>query len=120
MLPLGELSFLLFPVAEPQRFDAVLTRDGLVSEIQVKADHPGTHWVWGAFRMPGQTLSTLQQLWCERHRKDEYMGTLVNEYINRGGAVHAVKKGELYVDVGTLHGYHEALRVLSQTELAHL
>ena len=47
-----------------------------------------------------------------------HMGTLVNEYINRGGAVHAVKKGELYVDVGTLHGYHEALRVLSQTELA--
>jgi dTDP-glucose pyrophosphorylase len=48
------------------------------------------------------------------------MGTLVNEYINRGGAVHAVKQGELYVDVGTLHGYHEALRVLSQTEVAHL
>jgi hypothetical protein len=70
--------------------------------------------------MPGRTLGALQQLWCERHRKDEYMGTLVNEYIARGGSVNAVKRGEVYVDVGTLHGYHEALRVLSQTELAPL
>src|SRR5919202_283636 len=50
-LPAGELSFLLFPVDEPQRFDAVVTRGETVleeiQEIQVKAERPSTHWVWG-------------------------------------------------------------------------
>jgi dTDP-glucose pyrophosphorylase len=120
-LPARRFSFLLFEVQSPHLFDAVCCDDeGRVSEVQVKSPKASSNWVWGAFRMPGRTLGALQQLWCERHRKDEYMGTLVNEYIARGGVVNAVKRGEVYVDVGTLHGYHEALRVLSQTELAFL
>src|SRR5438045_2423936 len=48
-LPAGELSFLLFPVDEPSRFDAVLTdASGAVTRIQVKAESPATSWVWGA------------------------------------------------------------------------
>ena len=38
LLPQHELSFLLFPVDEPHRFDAVLTVDGVVTEIQVVND----------------------------------------------------------------------------------
>src|SRR5947207_2151855 len=38
----GELSFLLFPVAEPQRFDAVVTDQGFVTQIQVKVERPAT------------------------------------------------------------------------------
>jgi dTDP-glucose pyrophosphorylase len=117
-LPPGKFSFLLFPVRNPHLFDAVCCDElGVVNEVQVKIANPKTNWIWGAFRIPAITLSALHELWCERHRRDEYLGTLVNEYIARGGTVNAVKHGDVYVDVGTLHGYHEALRVLVATEV---
>jgi glucose-1-phosphate thymidylyltransferase len=120
-LPAKKFSFLLFHVKRPQLFDAVCTdSQDLVTEIQVKVPSPRSNWVWGAFRMPGRTLAALHDLWCERDRSDEYMGTLVNEYIARGGVANGVRRGEVYVDVGTLHGYHEALRVLSETDVAVL
>jgi glucose-1-phosphate thymidylyltransferase len=108
------LSFLLFPVDQPERFDAVLTdAEGRVREIQVKQANPGSSWIWGAFKLSGQTMRTLYDLWCERERRDEYMGTLVNAYLAQGGEAVGVRAGEVYVDVGTLHGYREAIRVLS-------
>jgi len=108
------LSFLLFPVDQPERFDAVLTDDlGRVREIRVKQADPGTSWVWGAFKFAGTTMRMLFDLWCERGRSDEYIGTLVNAYLARGGQAVGVRAGEAYVDVGTLHGYREAIRVLS-------
>ena len=112
LLPRHELSFLLFPVAEPHRFDAVLTVDGVVTEIQVKAEHPGTNWVWGAFRMPASTFRALNRLWCEPDRGDEYVGTLVNAYLRRGGRAVGVQAGERYYDVGTLDGYRAAIDAL--------
>jgi glucose-1-phosphate thymidylyltransferase len=112
------LSFLLFPVDQPERFDAVLTEPGgRVREIQVKQKNPGTHWVWGAFKLSGATMSHLFDLWRERERRDEYIGTLVNAYIARGGEATGVPAGDTYVDVGTLHGYREAIRVLSARSL---
>ena len=55
------LSFLLFPVQRPGLFDAVVTRpDGSVREVQVKSPVPRSHWVWGAFKMPGRVLHDLQ------------------------------------------------------------
>jgi dTDP-glucose pyrophosphorylase len=108
------LSFLLFPVEHPEFFDAVLT-DGSqnVEEIRVKQAEPRTNWIWGAFQMPGRVLRELHQLWMERDRQDEYMGTLVNAWIERGGDARAVRAGESYADVGTLQGFHQAIRVLS-------
>jgi glucose-1-phosphate thymidylyltransferase len=107
------LSFLLFPVEHPEFFDAVLT-DGSqsVEEIRVKQAEPGTNWIWGAFQMPGRVLQDLHQVWMERNRRDEYMGTLVNAWIERGGEARAVRAGESYADVGTLKGFHQAIRVL--------
>ena len=61
-------------------------------------------------KMPGSVLQDLRDLWLERG--DEYLGTLLNEYIARGGQVRALRTGEAYVDVGTLNGYREALRLL--------
>jgi hypothetical protein len=58
-------------------------------------------------------MRELYDLWCERERSDEYIGTLVNEYLARGGQAVGVRAGEAYVDVGTLHGYREAIRLLS-------
>jgi glucose-1-phosphate thymidylyltransferase len=107
------LSFLLFPVAHPELFDAVITDDaGRVLEIQVKSSHARTSWIWGAFRLNGAILSDLHALWCERDRRDPYLGTLINAYLARGGEAHAVRDGEAYVDVGTLNGYRDAIDLL--------
>jgi glucose-1-phosphate thymidylyltransferase len=113
-LPEGMLSLLLFPVEHPEHFDAVVTNEaGEVSEIQVKSTHAKTEWVWGALKMPGAVLAQLHEIW--RGRQDEYLGTLINEYLARGGSARGLKIGQAYVDVGTLNGYREALRLLDAT-----
>jgi dTDP-glucose pyrophosphorylase len=117
LLPQRRFSFLLFPVHKPQLFDAVrCDAAGSVLEVEVKKPKPRSHWIWGAFRLPGRTLAALYDLWCGRDPRDEYLGTLVNAYIALGGAVTGVKRGEVYVDVGTLHGYREAIRILRETD----
>ena len=111
------LSFLLFPVERPEFFDAVLTDErGAVREIEVKKPGAASRWIWGAFKMPGSVLSELRRLWIERERRDEYIGTLVNAYLAAGGVARAVRAGRAYVDVGTLHGYREAMNALAKDE----
>jgi dTDP-glucose pyrophosphorylase len=113
-LPSGVLSFLLFPVANPELFDSVTTDErGRVLEIQVKRPDADSRWIWGAFKMSGRVLAALHQLWLERGRRDEYIGTLVNAYIAGGGEAMGVRAGQSYVDVGTLYGYREAMRLLN-------
>ena len=117
-LPDRRLSFLLFPVAQPELFDAVITdENGSVQEIQVKQMNARSQWIWGAFKMSGEHLASLHQLWQRRGRADEYFGTLVNAYLAEGGSAFGIKRGDQYVDVGTLHGYREAVRVLSAAQL---
>ena len=119
-LPDGQFSFLLFPVARPELFDSVVTgHDGRVQEIQVKQQNAASEWIWGAFRLTGRHFAELHHLWIERSRSDEYVGTLVNAYLANGGIALGVKRGEVYVDVGTLHGYREAVRVLSNQAALH-
>jgi dTDP-glucose pyrophosphorylase len=114
-LPDGELSFLCFPVERPELFDAVVFDEhDNVREIQVKKTGAESHWIWGAFKMPTATLAALHALWIERGRSDVYMGTLVNAFIARGGRARAVREGTAYVDVGTLHGYREAITLLTE------
>jgi dTDP-glucose pyrophosphorylase len=107
------LSFLCFPVERPEFFDAVvMDENGDVREIQVKKTGAESNWIWGAFKMRVSVLQELYDLWCERGRSDVYMGTLVNHWIARGGRAKAVRAGTAYVDVGTLHGYREAITLL--------
>ena len=68
--------------------------------------------------MPGRLFLVLQDLWLARGRSDEYFGTLVNAYLVNGGRAYGIKRGDVYVDVGTLHGYREAVRVLSNQSTA--
>lgn len=112
-LPDDRFSFLLFPVERPELFDAVdLDAEGRVREIQVKSAAARTSWIWGAFKMPGAVLHALHALWLERERQDEFIGTLVNAWLARGNVAWGVRAGESYVDVGTLGGYREAMRLL--------
>lgn len=115
MLPNGTLSFLLFPVERPELFDAVvIDHHGSVQEIQVKQKAATSSWIWGAIKMPGSVLHELYNLWCRPERHDEYIGTLVNAWLAEGGSAVGVRVGEAYVDVGTLHGYRAAMRLLHE------
>lgn len=121
LLSLGEeacLSFLLFPVDHPELFDSVVLDDAnRVQEIQVKQPGARGPWIWGAFKLRGRTLRDLLQLWREPDRHDEYIGTLINEYLRRGGQAVGVPAGRAYVDVGTINGYREATKLLEAVKL---
>jgi dTDP-glucose pyrophosphorylase len=118
-LPDGVLSFLLFPVEQPHLFDAViLGPDDRVRKIQVKQPEPASNWIWGAFKMPATVFHALAGLWRERRERDEYIGTLINAYLARGGTAYGVKAGDAYVDVGTLNGYRGALNLIERMHAA--
>jgi dTDP-glucose pyrophosphorylase len=118
-LPDDTLSFLLFPVARPELFDAVVTdAGGWVQEVQVKRVEARSRWIWGAIKMPGAVFHHLRDLWLARDCRDEYLGTLVNAYLADGGRALGVQAGEAYVDVGTLNGYREATRLLATLSAA--
>lgn len=115
-LPGDRLSFLLFPVDHPELFDAVVADErGRVSRIEVKSRDARTRWIWGALRMPGRIYHELHDFWRARGGSDEYVGTLVNAWLAQGGEAAGVPAGEAYVDVGTLHGYREAVRLLGNS-----
>ncbi len=108
------LSFMLFPVEQPEFFDAVvLDREDRVREIQVKRPDAASRWIWGAFKMPREVFDALRRLWIARRGSDEYFGTLVNAYLAQGGEAFGVKGGEAYVDVGTLNGYRAAISLIA-------
>jgi beta-xylosidase/dTDP-glucose pyrophosphorylase len=113
-LPDDQLSFLLFSVEQPELFDAVVTDpDGRVRDVQVKQPDAGSSWIWGAIKMPGRVFHELHELWRQPERQDEYVGTLVNAWLAGGGRATGVFAGKHYVDVGTVHGYREALKLLN-------
>jgi glucose-1-phosphate thymidylyltransferase len=114
-LPADRLSFLTFPVERPELFDAVLTdSEGNVIEIEVKQKGAQSHWIWGAAKMPGHVFHALHALWQRPGRGDEYLGTLVNAWLEEGGEAMAISAGEDYVDTGTLNGYRAAIRLLQR------
>jgi glucose-1-phosphate thymidylyltransferase len=113
-LPSDRLAFLLFPVDQPQFFDAVIADEaGTIREIQVKRADAGSNWIWGAIKMPGRVLHELYALWRARQCGDEFLGTLVNAYLANGGQAIGVRAGEAYVDVGTFDGYRRAASLLA-------
>ncbi len=114
-LPAGDLSFLLFPVEHPEFFDAVVTTpEQFVERIEVKSRSPSTQWIWGGVRLSGRVFQQLQQLWSRQDRQDEYFGSLVNAWLAEGGTALGIPAGRAYVDVGTLHGYRSAIRLLEE------
>lgn len=102
-------NLVLFPVTDPTVFDSVVTDDfGFVKRVDVKKKDAVSHWIWGAVTTTGQAYHELNLLWEARHREDEYLGTLLNAYIAAGNHVRGTFSGEVYMDVGTIGGYHAA------------
>jgi dTDP-glucose pyrophosphorylase len=113
-LPDHRFSFLLFPVEDPRNFDSVeCDESGRVARIRVKDAEAVSPWIWGAFKLPAAALRSLHDLWIERGRADEYIGTLVNAWIARGGEAWGLPAGEAYYDVGTMEGYLDAISNLT-------
>ncbi len=118
-LPNDAFSFLLFPVEDPSFFDSVITGGrGQVLQIHSKTAGAASNWIWGGFKLSGAILQELSDLWRERGLHDKYLGPLVNEWLLRGGQARGIRAGESYVDVGTLHGYREAIQLLRHRTLS--
>ena len=119
------VNLVCFPVVNAEAFDAVVCDEqDWVQCVEVKQKDAHSHWIWGAVTASGEAFHQLQLLWEARHRRDEYLGHLLNAYIEAGNPVRATHCGEKYMDVGTLDGYHAAqdflrsLRHLSLPEAA--
>ncbi|HTV65810.1 MAG TPA: sugar phosphate nucleotidyltransferase [Bryocella sp.] len=105
----ADVNLILFPVENPAAFDAVVCdAQNFVLQVEVKMAGPHSHWVWGAITASGQAFHDLELLWESRHRRDEYLGTLLNAYLAAGSAVRGHHVGETYIDVGTMEGYQRA------------
>jgi UTP-glucose-1-phosphate uridylyltransferase len=90
--------------------DAIFRARPLVHpEEAVAIGLPDTIW------FPQDGFHELSDFWRARGEADEYVGTLVTAWIAQGGEAIGVRAGEGYVDVGTLHGYREAIRLLSSS-----
>lgn len=112
-----DVNLLMFPVSDPSQFDSVITDDrGYVRHVDVKRPEAESHWIWGAVTATGTAFHELKLLWESRHRADEYLGHLLNAYIQAGGVVRGTAAGEVYMDVGTLEGYHAAQQYLRERE----
>ena len=112
------VNLVCFPVLDASAFDAVISDEqDWVRRVEVKRKDPQSQWIWGAVTATGESFHQLKLLWEARHRKDEYLGHLLNAYIEAGNLVRSTHCGEKYMDVGTLDGYHAAqdfLRSLRQ------
>ncbi len=114
LLPDDVLSFLLFPSAQAEGAETVVTdEDGGVREIDLQRAQPGSSWIWSAVKLPGRSFHALHQLWIRRGRCDDELGPLINAYLACGGRAVGVRSGLACVDVGTLNGYREALQLLA-------
>lgn len=111
----ADCNLVCFPVTDPAQFDAVVADEaGRVERVEVKRQDAHSPWVWGAVTATGTGFHRLKLLWEARHRTDQYLGDLLNAYREAGSAVRAVRSGEVYMDVGTLAGYHAAQDFLRQ------
>ena len=110
----GVLSFLLFPVDRPEFFDAVVTDDaGRVLEIQVKSasgsQQMGLGRIQNARDRFHRTAPALDRARAQR-RVLRNAGERLSGRVAAGPTgVHA---GRTYVDVGTVNGYREAMKML--------
>ncbi|HUX67564.1 MAG TPA: sugar phosphate nucleotidyltransferase [Terriglobales bacterium] len=99
-----------FPVAHPEEFDAVEPAgEERVARIEVKRPGDACRRVWGAITAPGRDFLALERLWRRRGAQDQYLGHLLNAWIEAGHPVSFDRQGTHYWDIGTPAGYARAL-----------
>src|SRR5947199_18880 len=81
-------------VERPVLFGPKLMVGKTLRDIEVKGPSARTHGVRGAFKLPGRVFHELRALWGQPERHDEYIGTLVNAYLRRGGKALGIRAGE--------------------------
>ena len=114
-LPEDVLSFVLFPVARPELFDAVLLdARGDVRAMEVKSGRPATARGSGvgSGRRPqhaarARAPSGTRAIGSTR----PWAPCFVNAYVVAGGRAVGVRSGRAYVDVGMPDGYREAVHL---------
>lgn len=107
--PSAEVNLICFPVLDASAFDSVVSdENGYVHRVDVKVRDYESLWIWGAVITSGDAFRNLKLLWESRHREDGFLGHLLNAYIEAGNSVCPSYVGEIYMDVGTLPGYHAA------------
>lgn len=115
----ADVNLVLFPVADPTTFDAVVCdAHNYVEKVEVKDPAAHSHWIWGAITTTGGAFNALRSLWESRHRCDEFLGTLLNAYIAAGNPIRGYHVGESYMDVGTFEGYRQAQEFLRSQQAA--
>lgn len=115
------VNLVCFPVLNPSAFDAVVSDElGYVQRVEVKQKNAHSHWIWGAVTTTGDAFHALKLLWEARHREDEYLGHLLNAYLDAGNIVRATHCGEKYMDVGTMEGYRHAQDFLRAVRFADI
>ena len=116
------VNLVLFPVTDASAFDATVCDEfGFLQRVEVKQKSPTSNWIWGAVATTSRALHDLKSLWDSRHHCDQYLGDLLNAYLAAGNLARGVYSGELYMDVGSVAGYHAAqdyLRSLRERQAA--
>ena len=110
-MPDDGLSFLLFPVERPEFFDAVVLdeRGSRARDPGQAGRSPSSHWIWGAFKMPGRVLRDLRRCGSIATGRTSISARWSTPISAQGGAAVGVRAAASYVDVGTLHGYRAAI-----------
>ena len=111
------LSFLLFPVERPELFDAVvLDGEDRVREIQVKQRGRRLALDLGRVQDAGAGAARAAPAVARARRPRRVYRHAGQRLAGRRAARRSgVKAGSAYVDVGTLHGYREAIALLGET-----
>ena len=119
-LPDDAFSFLLFPVDDPRALRCRADdREGRVQAIEVKPPDPSSAGSGVRSSCPAGCCTRCMICGEARERRDEFIGTLVNAWLAQGGEALGVRAGTEYVDVGTLHGYREAMHLLEARGETH-
>ena len=86
-----------------------------VREIQVKRADARSHWIWGAFKMPGRVLHELRRSGASATAATSISARWSTPIWRAAARRSASRPESAYVDVGTLHGYREAIALLGET-----
>ena len=111
------LGFLLFPVDRPQHCSTPSspTRQAGCARSRSSSQDAGSNWIWGAFKMPGAVFRCVARPLAGARPRRRISSARWSTPISATAArPSALGRGSAYVDVGTLHGYREAMCLLQQ------